>query len=122
MLILIRFIGIVMLSIGGAVIFYPKFLRNSIIPFWKEGNRVYGAAIIRSVIGIFFLWASPQCSSRNMIFIIGLILLLSGVIFFARKKEKWLAMLDWWQIQPDMRIRLLALLPFLLGSIIIYSV
>ena len=121
MVLFVKAVGILMLCLGVLVMARPAVFKEKILPFWLVGKRVYIAAVIRLVFGVLFIWAAHLCAFPNIILALGVILLLSGIVIFLGKPEKWLDLIRWWQTQTDTRVRLLSLLPITFGILIIYS-
>jgi uncharacterized protein YjeT (DUF2065 family) len=89
--------------------------------FFKQGKRMYFAALIRFMLAIVFLLAARQCSRFWVIFAFGVLFIISGLLIFILGTEKVRAYINWWQKQPLMLLRIMALVGLAIGAIIIYS-
>ena len=118
--IVIKGIGIVFVLIGFVFVLRPDIMKW-LINFIKQGKRVYFAAILRFALAVIFLLGANQCTHQWIIAAFGILFLLAGLLIFVLGPEKIRRILDWYQKQPLIIFRIIALVPMALGAIVIFS-
>jgi len=118
--IVIRIIGIVFVFMTIVYFLKPDIMKR-LMEFFKQGRRMYFAALIRLVLAIVFLLAARQCRLFWVIFAFGVLFIISGLLIFILGPEKIKSYISWWQKQPVMLLRVMTLVGLALGAIIIYS-
>ena len=118
--IVIRIIGIVFVFMKIVYFLKPDIMKR-LMEFFKQGRRMYLAAMIRLVLAIVFLLAARQCRQFWVIFAFGVLFIISGLLIFILGSEKVKSYINWWQKQPVILLRVMALVGLALGAIIIYS-
>ncbi|MFZ0033612.1 MAG: DUF2065 family protein [Sedimentisphaerales bacterium] len=116
----IRIIGIVFVFMTIVYLLKPDIMKR-LMEFFKQGKRMYFAALIRFVLAIVFLLAARQCSRFWIIFAFGVLFIISGLLIFILGPEKVKSYINWWQKQPLVLLRIMALVGLAIGAIIIYS-
>ncbi len=120
MVYLIKSIGI-LIAILGVVFATMPALMTKTLEFVKKGKRVYGAAVIRIVLGGLLLWASPVATIMWIPLVIGIIMVIAGILVFVLGLAKAHAFLDWWEAKSEHVKRGMAIVAAVLGILIIYS-
>jgi uncharacterized protein YjeT (DUF2065 family) len=92
-----------------------------LMEFFKQGRRMYFAALIRLVLAVVFFLAARQCRFFWVIFAFGVLFIISGLLIFILGLEKVKSYISWWQKQPVMLLRVMAVVGLAIGAIIIYS-
>ena len=118
--IVIRIIGIVFVFMTIVYFLKPDIMKR-LMEFFKQGRRMYLAAMIRLVLAVIFLLAAGQCRYFWVIFAFGVLFIISGLLIFILGPEKVKSYINWWQKQPVMLLRVMTLVGLALGAIIIYS-
>ncbi len=118
--IIIRSLGIVIVVVGIVYLLRPDIMKW-LIEFFKQGKRMYFAGLIRFALGIVFLVAASDCRYFWVIFAFGILFLIGGVLIFILGPEKLKRILDWYQKQSVLLLRVLAVIALAIGAIIIYS-
>lgn len=118
--IVVKIIGIVIVALATAYLLKPDIMRY-LMEFFKEGKRIYFAGLIRLVLAVVFLLAARECDITSVIIIFGLLFLISGLLTFIIGLERVKSIIDWYQEQSLLVLRLLALVTFFIGVVIIYS-
>jgi len=118
--IVIRIIGIAFVFMTIVYFLKPDIMKR-LMEFFKQGRRIYFAAIIRLALAIVFLLAARQCRQFWVIFAFGVLFIISGLLIFILGSEKIKSYINWWQKQPLMLLRIMALVGLAIGAIIIYS-
>lgn len=118
--IVIRIIGIVFVFMTIVYFLKPDIMKH-LMEFFKQGKRMYFAALIRFVLAIVFLLAARQCRHFGVIFAFGALFIISGLLIFILGLGKVKSYINWWQKQPVMLLRVMALVGLAIGAVIIYS-
>lgn len=119
MVILVRFIGILMACMGAIVILSPNVMKK-MISFWRKGNRLYAGGVVRVLLGVVFLLSAPQTRLTGVIYTLGILMLLGGIVIFILGVKKLKAILDWWDKLPHYILRLMGFLILAIGALVIY--
>jgi uncharacterized membrane protein HdeD (DUF308 family) len=120
MILLVKLIGMLMACMGFINILNPALMKK-MISFWRRGKRIYAGGLLRILFGVIFLWSSSQARLQAVIYVLGILMLLAGVLLFILGLEKVKRMLDWWDKKPSSILRLVALLVLIIGVLVIYS-
>lgn len=118
--VIIRSLGIVFVLIGVAYLLRPDIMKR-LMEFFKQGKRMYFAALIRFVLAVVFLLGARECKWFWVIFAFGILFIISGLLVFIIPLEKIKAYIGWWQKKPPLLLRLMALVALAVGAVIIYS-
>jgi uncharacterized protein YjeT (DUF2065 family) len=116
----IQIIGIVFVLVAIVYFLKPDALKG-IMEFFKQGKRIYLAGLIRLALAIVFLLAARQCGLPWVIVVFGILFLISGILIFLLGPEKCKAVIDWYQKQSLLLLRIIALVMLAIGAVIIYS-
>jgi len=106
---------------GIAYLLRPDIIKK-LMGFFKKGKRIYLAGLIRFALAVVFFVAARECRYPWIIFASGLIFLVGGLLIFLLGPEKIRRILEWYQEQPTLIFRIIALIVLLFGVIIILSV
>ena len=120
MQILIKTIGTVIVCLGLVYLIRPKTLR-AIMRFFSVGKRLHLAALVRFALAIVFFLGARECDMRWVIVLFGLIFMLSGLLIFMLGLEKSKAIISWYQEQPIVIFRVVAIMVLSVGLIIVYA-
>ena len=113
-------IGIVFIGIGIVYLLRPDIMKW-LINFLKLGKRIYLAALIRIALAVIFLFGASQCSQKWIIAAFGILFLLAGLLIIVLGPERTRRILDWYENQPLLIFRVIAIVPMVLGAIVIYA-
>jgi uncharacterized protein YjeT (DUF2065 family) len=113
-------LGIVFALVGIMYLLRPDIMKW-LMEFFKQGRRIYFAALLRFVLAIVFLVGARECKHFWVIFTFGLLFIISGLLVFIIPLETIKAYISWWQKKPPLLLRLMALIALAFGAIIIYS-
>lgn len=119
-MILVKIIGTFITAMGIMILLNPKIAKRMMV-FWRQGKNIYAGGLIRILLGVIFLYYSPQARLPQLIFVLGVLALLGGLLIFILGLEKTKAILDWWDKKPEHFLRLLSLLVIAFGALILYS-
>ena len=116
----IKSLGILFVLIGIVYLLRPDVMKW-LIEFLKQGKRIYLAGLIRLALAVTFLLGARECKHFWVIFAFGILFLIGGVLIFILGPEKIRRILDWYQKQSVLLLRVLAVIALAIGAIIIYS-
>jgi len=116
----IKIIGVIIVSIAIVFLVKPTVMKL-IIQFFKKGNRIYLAGLVRFALAVIFLLAARECDITWVILVFGILFLISGLLVFMLGPAKIGRMLDWYQKRPLILSRFMAVFILAVGAIIIYS-
>lgn len=118
--IVIKSLGIVFALIGIAYLLRPDFFKW-LIGFFKQGNRMYFAGVIRFILAVIFLVGATECRYFWVILGFGIIFLLSGMLIFMLGPGKIRQMFEWYEKQSNILFRVIAVIIIAVGAVVIYS-
>ena len=107
-------------AMGVAYLLRPDIIKKFML-FFKKGKRIYLAGLIRLALAVVFFVAARECRYFPIIFASGIIFLVSGLLIFMLGPEKIRRILDWYQDQPALIFRIIAVTVLTFGVIIIFS-
>jgi len=120
MAIAVKIIGIVFVFIAVIYLLKPDILKH-LMEFFKKGRRLYFAGLLRFVLAVVFLLGANDCRIPWVIITLGILFIISGLLVFTLGLERLKAMLEWYQKQPSILLRVIALIALGVGAVIIYS-
>lgn len=118
--IVIKSLGILFVLMGVAYLLRPEIIKG-LMRFFKKGNRIYFAGLLRFVLAVVFLFAATECRIPAVIGALGIIFLLSGALIFLLGPERIRAILDWYDRQPITIFNFISLVVVIVGAVIIFS-
>lgn len=121
MQIVIKSLGIIITLVGVAYLLGPGLIKG-LMNFFKKGQRIYAPGLLRLALAVVFLLSARECRYPWVIFACGIIFLTEAVLIFTVGPQKIRLILDWYDGQPDLVFRVIALIVIIFGSVIIYSV
>ena len=116
----IKIIGIFFVAIAIVFLLKPAVM-NYLMEFFKKGKRIYFAGLVRLAFAVIFLLGARECDITWVIVVFGILFLISGVSVFMLGPEKIRRMIDWWQKQSILLLRVMAIITLAIGAIIIYA-
>ena len=118
--IVVKSLGMLFALMGIAYLLRPNIIKKLMV-FFKKGKRIYFTGLIRFALAIVFLVAARECRFPWIIFASGIIFLIGGLLIFMLGPEKIRRILDWYEQQPALIFRVIALIVLAFGAIIIFS-
>lgn len=120
MLTIVKIIGVLLIALGIIFFLKPLFMRKW-INFLRRDYKIYIIGFLRIVFGILFLFAVSGSRLPGVILALGILMLLSGVFILILGPKKGRKILDWYEKKSDNFCRILAVLVFAIGLLIMYS-
>ena len=118
--IIVKIVGILIVLIGIVFLLKPGVMKR-LMEFIKKGKRVYFAAVIRFTLAIIFLLGASECDKQWIIAAFGILFLISGLLILILGPEKIRNILEWYQKQPVLIFRVIAVIALACGAVIVYS-
>ncbi|MGB2864129.1 MAG: hypothetical protein WBC05_12440 [Sedimentisphaerales bacterium] len=118
--IVIKSLGILFVLMGIAYLLRPDIIKK-LMGFFKKGKRIYFAGLLRFALAVVFLVGARECRYFWIVFASGIIFLIGGLLIFMLGPEKIRRILDWYEQQPALIFRVIALVVLAFGAIIIFS-
>jgi uncharacterized protein YjeT (DUF2065 family) len=118
--IIVKIIGILIVLIGIVYLLKPGVIKW-LMEFMKKGKRIYFAAVIRFTLAIIFLLGAGECYQQWIIAAFGILFLISGLLILILGPEKIRNILEWYQEQPVLIFRVIAVIVLACGAVIVYS-
>ena len=118
--IVIKTLGI-LIALVGIIYFLRPDVMKWLMEFFKKGKRIYFAGLIRFALAVVFLVAARECKHSWGIFAFGILFIISGLLIFILGLEKLKSIIDWYQRQSDLLLRVVALISLAIRAVIIYS-
>ena len=118
--IVIKSLGMLFTLMGIAYLLRPNIIKK-LMGFFKKGKRIYFAGLIRFALAVVFFVGARECRYFWIIFASGIIFLTGGLLIFMLGPEKIRRILDWYEQQPALIFRVIALIVLAFGAIIIFS-
>ena len=120
MKVIIQSLGIAFVFIGMLFLIRPD-VSKRLTEFFKKGKRIYFVGLVRFVLAVVFLLGARECDITWVIIVFGIVFLLSGLLTFMLGPAKLKSILDWYQRQSSILIRVIAVIILAAGAIVIHS-
>jgi uncharacterized protein YjeT (DUF2065 family) len=117
---IIQSLGIVFVFVGMLYLIRPD-VSKRIVEFFKKGSRVYLVGLIRFAMAVVFLLGARDCKVKWVIAGFGILFLISGLVVFTLGPKRLMPMLDWYQRQSSIVIRVIAVIILAVAVVIIHS-
>ena len=114
----IKIIGIVFVLMAIGCLLKPDVVRR-VMEFFGKASRLYFAGVIRFALAVVFLLAARECRKPWVIFAFGILFLLGGLLIFLIGPKRLRPVLEWWQKQSNLLLRVVALATLAVGVIVI---
>lgn len=118
--VVIKVIGIVIIAVGILYLLRPNVMKY-FMAFFKKGKRIYLTGLIRLSLAIVFLLGARECDITWVIVAFGILFMVSGLLIFMLGPKKIKPILEWFEKQPLLILRLAAIIALAMGGIIIYA-
>lgn len=120
MALVIQGFGIVLVVMGVVYLLKPG-ISKQIAGFFKKGKLIYLAGLIRLAMAVVFLLGARECDISWVIIVFGVLFLVSGIVTFMLGSQKAGTIIDWYQRQSNILIRVIAIIILAAGAVIIHS-
>ncbi len=117
----IKSLGMIITLMGVAYLFRPDLIKR-LMSFFKKSKRIYLPGVLRLALAVVFFLGARECRYPYVIFASGIIFLAGGVLIFTLGAERIRRLLGWYEEQPVLVFRVIALIVLIFGAVIILSV
>jgi cytochrome b subunit of formate dehydrogenase len=117
---IIQSLGIAFVFVGMLHLLRPD-VSKRIVEFFKKGSRVYFVGLIRFALAVVFLLGARECKITWVIMVFGILFLISGLVIFILGPKRLMPVLDWYQRQSSIVIRVIAVIILAVAVVIIRS-
>jgi uncharacterized membrane protein len=118
---IIQSLGIAFVFVGMLHLLRPD-VSKRIVEFFKKGSRVYFVGLIRFALAVVFLLGARDCKVKWVIVVFGILFLISGLVIFMLGPKRLRPVLDWYQRQSSILIRVIAVIILVAAVVVIWSV
>lgn len=118
---IIQSLGIVFVFVGMLYLIRPD-VSKQIVEFFKKGKRIYFVGLIRFALAVVFLIGARECKVTWVIVVFGILFLISGLLTFTLGPARLRSILDWYQRQSSVLIRVIAVIILAAAVVVIWSV
>ncbi|MFA5293169.1 MAG: DUF2065 family protein [Phycisphaerae bacterium] len=115
----LKIVAILLVVDAIVILFRPDFVKKY-AALVAEGAKIYLAAIIKTVLGVIFLFGADKCTYPWVIITFG-ILALVGAVFIVAVPQKSRAMAAWAASKSTFTLRFFGLIYLLIGALLVYS-
>ena len=116
----IKIIGMVIIAVAVVFVIKPNVMKR-LMEFFRRGKRIYLAGVVRFALAVVFLLGARECDITWVIVVFGLLFLISGLLVFMLGPVRLARLMDWYQKQSLLLLRVAAVVPLAIGAIIIYA-
>lgn len=120
MVALVKLVGIVMVAAGVVYLVKPAIMER-VMHFWVRGKRAYLGGVLSILVGIIFLFAASRCTLPWVVFVMGVLSLIKGVLAFALGPKKIAPLAEKFAKGSVTTLRVMAIIALSLGVLLIYS-
>jgi hypothetical protein len=103
-----------------AILVAPVQVTGAILA-WQTRSRFYAAILVRVVVGALFLLAAPETRYPVAVYVIGGLMILTGVVIAAMGQQRMDAMIERMVPKNSGVVRVYALVGMLFGGFLIYA-
>jgi hypothetical protein len=113
-------LGIVFIFVGMLFLIRPD-VSKRLVEFFKKGSRLYFVGLIRFMLAVVFLLGARECKRPWVIVVFGILFLISGLVIFMSGPKRLRPILDWYQRQSSILIRVIAVIILVAAAVVIRS-
>ncbi|MFH1846037.1 MAG: hypothetical protein ABH869_00580 [Candidatus Omnitrophota bacterium] len=121
MVLFTKLISITIMVYGCLLALRPTIMRK-IVDYVKQKKRVYAASGIKACIGIVLMFAASYCTISWIVFFLGAVSVLSGILVFLIKKSAVTKIIEWWEKKPLKSYRMAGIFALILGVLLTLAV
>jgi len=118
MVMAVKIIGAVIAAAGVTFLIRPAAVKR-FADLITQGKRVYIVGVIRIVLGSILIMSAAQCKAVWLVFILGLATFIAGGSIFLLGPEKCCVLMKKWTERPADFLRRLALIPVVIGVLLL---
>jgi hypothetical protein len=113
-------VGWLILLLGLLGIASPHSLVNEVLGM-SSASRFYVTVIVRIVVGIIFLLAARRCRVAWLVYLFGVIILLSGIVLLFLGAGRLDEIINWFAARSDLGLRSAYVVDVIIGALLIFA-
>jgi hypothetical protein len=113
-------VGWLILLLGLLGIASPHSLVNGVLGM-SSATRFCVTVIVRIVVGIIFLFAARRCRVAWLVYLFGVIILLSGLVLLFLGAGRLDEIINWFAARSDLGLRSAYVLDVIIGALLIFA-
>jgi hypothetical protein len=117
---LVAVVGVALAGLGAVSAVVPTQFRR-LLQVVKRKRWLNLAMLLRILIGVLMIAASPGARLPRFLLVVGVVTLLSGLLSPLLGHDRLIRMAEWWARRPAGLIRLWGLLALVLGMLVVYA-
>jgi len=118
--IIVLIVGWLILLLGLLGIASPHSLVDAVLGM-SSATRFYVTVIVRIVVGIIFLYAARRCRVAWLVYLFGVIILLSGIVLLFLGAGRLDEIINWFAARPDAGLRSAYIVDVIIGALLIFA-
>ena len=120
MSVIVSILGILTATIGFMGVAQPRRI-VSLVEYWDGPTRFRLAVVVRLVLGVFLLVASPDCRLPTVVSVLGIIAIVAALAILIVGQQRLDSFIGWWLTRPAAVIRVSALFAIAFGVLLVYA-
>lgn len=120
MILIARFLAALFIAFGSMVAVRSSCMRW-ILEFFREGKKVYLAALVRVIVGGVFLVASTNSSIPWLMAFVGLLCIWTSFVMFLLKLSALQGLIDWWLELDDKYLNISGIILIFVGALLLLA-
>jgi len=118
--IIVLIVGWLILLLGLLGIASPHSLVDAVVGM-SSATRFYVTVIVRIVVGIIFLYAARRCRVAWLVYLFGVIILLSGIVLLFLGAGRLDEIINWFAARSDAGLRSAYIVDVIIGALLIFA-
>jgi|SRR5581483_2800401 len=118
--VIVVIVGWLILLLGLLGIASPHSLVNGVLGM-SSATRFYVTVIVRIVVGIIFLFAARRCRVAWLVYLFGVIILLSGLVLLFLGAGRLDEIINWFAARSDLSLRSAYVVDVIIGALLIFA-
>ena len=118
--IIVVIVGWLILLLGLLGIASPHSLVNAVLAM-PSATRFYVTVIVRIVVGIIFLFAARRCRVAWLVYLFGVIILLSGIVLLFLGAGRLDGIVNWFAARSGAGLRFAYVVDVIIGALLIFA-
>ena len=118
--IIVLIVGWLILLLGLLGIASPHLLVAAVLNM-SSATRFYVTVIVRIVVGIIFLFAARRCRVAWLVYLFGVIILLSGIVLLFLGAGRLDEIINWFAARSDAALRSAYVVDVIIGALLIFA-
>jgi hypothetical protein len=118
--VIVVIVGWLILLLGLLGMASPHSLVDAVLGM-SSATRFYVTVIVRIVVGIIFLLAARRCRVAWLVYLFGVIILLSGLVLFFLGAGRLDEIINWFAARSDLGLRSAYIVDVIIGALLIFA-